>query len=152
MIRIARHHQPVALTPEVMGGKPCIEGARSAVALMLRCLGDGRSVDDILEAFPGLTVEDMRAAEVHARPVPDALLDAVVAHFDPIRVILFDSRARGEVSADSGIDLWVVLDDDAPAAKLGWRSAFEARKDFPEAVDIVPCRRRWLEDRRAVFG
>jgi predicted nucleotidyltransferase len=84
--------------------------------------------------------------------VPDELLDAVVAHFDPVWVILFGSRARGEAGADSDIDLLVVLDDDAPAAKLGWRSAFEARKDFHRAVDIVPCRRRWFEDKREVIG
>jgi hypothetical protein len=46
----------------------------------------------------------------------------------------------------------VVLDDDAPADKLGWRSAFEARKDFHRAVDIVRCQRRWFEDKRGVIG
>jgi predicted nucleotidyltransferase len=84
--------------------------------------------------------------------VPTELLDAVVAHFDPIRVILFGSCARGGVTADSDIDLLVVLDDAVPTDKLGWRSAFEARKDFHRAVDIVPCRRRWFEDRREVVG
>jgi uncharacterized protein len=84
--------------------------------------------------------------------VPGELLDAVVAHFDPLRVILFGSRARGEAGADSDIDLLVVLDDDAPADRLGWRSAYEARKDFHQAVDIVPCRRRWFENKRAVVG
>ncbi len=84
--------------------------------------------------------------------VPKELLDAVVAHFDPLRVILFGSRARGEAGADSDIDLLVVLDDAAPADKLGWRSAFEARKDFHHAVDIVPCRRGWFEGKRGVIG
>ena len=84
--------------------------------------------------------------------VPAELLDAVVAHFEPIRVILFGSRARGEATEDSDIDLLVVLDDAAPAEMLGWRSAFEARKDFHRAVDIVPCRRRWFEDKRVVVG
>jgi predicted nucleotidyltransferase len=76
----------------------------------------------------------------------------VVAHFDPLQVILFGSRSRGEAGPDSDIDLLVVLDDGAPTAKLGWRSAFEARKDFHRAVDIVPCRRRWFDDKRAVIG
>jgi predicted nucleotidyltransferase len=84
--------------------------------------------------------------------VPKELLDAVVAHFDPLRVILFGSRARGEAGVDSDIDLLVVLDDAAPADKLGWRSAFEARKHFHRAVDIVPCRRSWFEDKREVIG
>jgi predicted nucleotidyltransferase len=41
--------------------------------------------------------------EIRERPelVPPELLDAVVAHFDPVRVILFGSRARGDAGADS---------------------------------------------------
>ena len=152
MIKIANRHPRISVKPEVMGGKPCIKGTRIPVDLILRYLGDGQSVEGILGAFPGLTAEDVRAAEMYARAVPEALLDAVVAHFDPFQVILFGSRARGEAGADSDIDLLVVLDDDAPADKLGWRSAFEARKDFHRAVDIVPCRRRWFEDKRAVIG
>ena len=145
-------HERIVSDPEVMLGKACIKGTRIPVELILRCLDRGQSVDDVVEAFPGLTREDVRAARSWARAVPQALLDAVVAHFDPIRVILFGSRARGEAGADSDIDLLVVLDDDVPAAKLGWRSAFEARKDFHQAVDIVPCRRRWFEDKRKVIG
>ena len=47
--------------------------------------------------------------------VPPELLDPVVAYFQPRRVIVFGSVARGEAGPDSDIDLLVVLDDDAPA-------------------------------------
>jgi predicted nucleotidyltransferase len=43
------------------------------------------------------------------------LLDAVVADFDPIQVILFGRQVRGEAGAECDIDLLVVLDDKAPA-------------------------------------
>lgn len=152
MIKIARRHERIAARPEVVGGKPCIQGTRIPADLIVEKLGHGQSGDDILEAYPGLTLEDLRAVEAHARAVPAALLEAVVAHFDPLQVILFGSRARGEAGPDSDIDLLVVLDDAAPLDKLGWRSAFEARKDFHLAVDIVPCRRRWFEDKRQVVG
>jgi uncharacterized protein len=146
MLRLANRHPRIAVAPEVMDGKPCIRGTRIPVDLILRDLGDGQSVEDILQAFPGVTREDVAFA------VPNELLDAVVAHFDPVQVILFGSRARGEAGANSDIDLLVVLDDDVPAEKLGWRSAFEARRNFHRAVDIVPCRRRWFEDKRNVIG
>jgi uncharacterized protein (DUF433 family) len=152
MIGIARRHERISIDPGIMAGKPCIRGTRIPVDLILRYLGDGQSLEDILAAFPRLTAEDVRAAAAYARAVPNELLDAVVAHFDPLQVILFGSRARGEAGADSDIDLLVVLDDEAPADKLGWRSAFEARRNFHRAVDIVPCRRRWFEDKRAVIG
>ncbi len=152
MLRLANRHSRISVRPEVMGGKPCIKGTRIPVDLIVEKLDDCQSSEDILEAYPGLTLEDVRAAQAYARAVPKELLDAVVAHFDPLQVILFGSRARGDAGTDSDIDLLVVLDDAAPADKLGWRSAFEARKDFHRAVDIVPCRRRWFEDQCQVIG
>jgi uncharacterized protein (DUF433 family) len=152
MLRNAPRHARITVNPDVMGGKPCIKGTCIPVDLIVEKLDHGQSSEEILKACPDLTLEDVRAAESYARAVPQSLLDAVIAHFDPLQVILFGSRARGEASVDSDVDLLVVLDDDAPAAKLGWRSAFEARKHFHQAVDIVPCRRRWFEDKREVVG
>ena len=62
MSRIAGRHERIAIDPGIMGGKPCIKGTRIPVDLILRYLDDGQSVEDILEAFPGLTAEDVRAA------------------------------------------------------------------------------------------
>jgi len=45
-----------------MMGKPCIKGTRITVELILRKLGAGRSVADLLEACPKLTEDDVRAA------------------------------------------------------------------------------------------
>jgi uncharacterized protein (DUF433 family) len=58
---MANRHARISVKPEVMAGKPCIKGTRIPVDLILRYLGNGQSVEDILEAFPGLTVEDVRA-------------------------------------------------------------------------------------------
>lgn len=52
----------IAATPDVMMGKPCIRGTRITVELVLRKLGAGRSFADLLEAYPQLTEEDLRAA------------------------------------------------------------------------------------------
>jgi len=69
MLRMANRHARISVRPEVMGGKPCIKGTRIPVDLILRYLGNGQSVEDILEAFPGLTVEDVRAAAAFAADV-----------------------------------------------------------------------------------
>ena len=69
MIKMANRHARISVRPEVMGGKPCIKGTRIPVDLILRYLGDGQSIEDILEAFPGLTVEDVRAAAAFAADV-----------------------------------------------------------------------------------
>ena len=55
-------HARTAADPAVMMGKPCIKGTRITVELILRKLGAGRSFADLLEAYPQLTEEDLRAA------------------------------------------------------------------------------------------
>jgi uncharacterized protein (DUF433 family) len=55
-------HGRVSIDPAVMMGKPCINGTRITVELILRKLGAGRSFADLLEAYPGLTEDDLRAA------------------------------------------------------------------------------------------
>ena len=84
--------------------------------------------------------------------VPEELLRSVVACFNPVRVILFGSCARGEAGPDSDLDLLVVLDDDAPREKLPWRAAWEERRGLHGAVDILRCRASTVEDKRDVVG
>ena len=52
----------VEVDPAVMQGKPVIRGTRVPVELVLRKLAEGASVDDLLDAYPRLTAEDIRAA------------------------------------------------------------------------------------------
>ncbi len=84
--------------------------------------------------------------------VPDDLLRSVVAYFQPRKVILFGSLARGEAGTDSDIDLLVVLDDDAPSQLLSWRASYEARRDYHRACEIVPCRASVFERRSKIVG
>ena len=55
-------HARISADPAVMMGKPCIKGTRITVELILRKLGAGRSFTDLLEAYPHLTEDDLRAA------------------------------------------------------------------------------------------
>jgi HEPN domain-containing protein len=68
------------------------------------------------------------------------LLDSIVAHFNPQRVILFGSMARGDAGPDSDIDLLVVVDDDTPTERLSGRSVAEARAGYRGGADILPYR------------
>ena len=47
---------------QVMLGKPVIRGTRVTVELLLRKLSEGASEDDLLKAYPRITLEDLRAA------------------------------------------------------------------------------------------
>ncbi len=66
--------------------------------------------------------------ETGSGPVPEELLGSVVAYFNPRRIILFGSRARGEEETDSDLDLLVILDDDVrPELLPGERGTRRAR-------------------------
>jgi predicted nucleotidyltransferase len=72
--------------------------------------------------------------------ITDAIIkvmtERIVQRFDPLRIILFGSRARGEVGPDSDIDLLVVLPDVVDKR----RAAIEIRRalvDLPVAKDII---------------
>lgn len=53
--------QRITRDPEVMGGKPCIRGMRVTVGTILGLLASGHSEEEILEAYPYLEPEDIRA-------------------------------------------------------------------------------------------
>jgi uncharacterized protein (DUF433 family) len=56
----------IEIDPQVMMGKPVIKGTRIKVELILRKLAEGASEDDLLDAYPRLTREDVPAAIAYA--------------------------------------------------------------------------------------
>lgn len=56
----------IEVNPKVMLGKPVIRGTRIPVELILRKLGEGATEADLLDAYPDLTREDVRAAMAYA--------------------------------------------------------------------------------------
>ena len=63
-------HSRIAADPNIMMGKPCIQGTRITAELILRKLGAGRAYSDLLEACPQLTQEDLLAALAFAADCP----------------------------------------------------------------------------------
>jgi uncharacterized protein len=75
-----------------------------------------------------------------ARAVPDEWLPAIVGRIvranDPVRIVLFGARARGESGEDADYELLVVLDavPDRMLARVAVRRAFA---DIPAPADVV---------------
>jgi uncharacterized protein (DUF433 family) len=59
-------HPFIERNPTIMLGKPVIKGTRITVELLMRKLADGFTVDDILEMYPHLTLEQVQAAFAYA--------------------------------------------------------------------------------------
>jgi uncharacterized protein (DUF433 family) len=52
----------ISINPKILAGKPAIKGTRIAVELILKMMSGGMSEAEILEEYPDLVKEDIRAA------------------------------------------------------------------------------------------
>ena len=59
----------ITVNPQIFGGKPIIRGRRLAVEHVLGMLAAGDTIETILDGYPWLEVEDVRACLVYARRV-----------------------------------------------------------------------------------
>jgi len=56
----------VTVDPNVCGGQPCIRGTRIYIAIILDSLAEGLTPDQIIQEYPQLTLDDIRAALAYA--------------------------------------------------------------------------------------
>jgi uncharacterized protein (DUF433 family) len=59
------NHPRIICDPKIMVGKPVIKGTRIKVELILRWLGKGVTIEKLLEEYPGLTRDDILAAQAY---------------------------------------------------------------------------------------
>ncbi|MBI2191208.1 MAG: nucleotidyltransferase domain-containing protein [Planctomycetes bacterium] len=80
-------------------------------------------------------------------PTPEALRDLVnriVGAASPLRIILFGSAARGEMSQDSDLDVLVVMPDDSDCRAVA-RTLYRRLRGFPYASDILVVPQKDME-------
>jgi len=73
----------------------------------------------------------------------------LVEFYNPVRIYLFGSEARGDAGPDSDLDFLVVVPDDVPDDKLRPGAGRRAVRGTGFAKDIVPWRKTDFEDRAA---
>ena len=56
----------VSVDPAVCAGKPCIRGTRIYIAIILDALAEGLTPDQIVDHYPSLQIDDVRAAVAYA--------------------------------------------------------------------------------------
>ena len=56
----------VTVDPAVCTGKPCIRGTRIYIAIILDALAEGLTPKEIVDHYPSLQTEDIRAAVAYA--------------------------------------------------------------------------------------
>jgi len=60
------YHNRIHINPAIMLGKPVIKGTRIPVELIVRKIGEGALTEDLLDAYPNITKEDIQAAVLYA--------------------------------------------------------------------------------------
>jgi uncharacterized protein (DUF433 family) len=67
----AAWRQHIVSTPDVLSGKPRIDGTRIPVALILGYLAAGKTYDEVISEFPDLRREDIAACLEYARDLAE---------------------------------------------------------------------------------
>jgi len=61
------HTDRIEINPRVCNGRPVIKGTRIPVTVILEQVAEGELWQDLLDAYPELTLEDIKAALRYAR-------------------------------------------------------------------------------------
>ena len=56
----------ITINPDVCLGQPTVRGTRITVSVILKMLAAGKSIQEVLEAYPELEVEDVQQAIKYA--------------------------------------------------------------------------------------
>lgn len=82
-----------------------------------------------------------------ADPMLTEIVRRLVGAYEPERIYLFGSHARGEAGSDSDYDLLVVVSDDARPERKRSRLGYLALRGTGTAADVMVCTRRYFEER-----
>jgi uncharacterized protein (DUF433 family) len=75
----------VTVDPKVCTGKPCIRGTRIYIAIILDALAEGLTPEEIIDHYPSLKVEDLRAAVAYAASLRGKTSGRLLPSEDQIR-------------------------------------------------------------------
>jgi predicted nucleotidyltransferase len=95
--------------------------------------------DRIRRELPHLKGEDIRALAL--------LVERLIEAYQPERIYLFGSKARGDYGPDSDFDVLVVVPDTALPHRKRSRLAYEVLRGTGTAADVLVWTRGALESR-----
>ena len=56
----------ITMDPQIMGGKPCIRSMRVTVGTLVGLMASGKSIDEVLAAYPYIERQDVLEALTYA--------------------------------------------------------------------------------------
>jgi uncharacterized protein (DUF433 family) len=70
----------ITVDPEIHHGKPCIKGTRIPVYLILEMLEYGYSFSQIMEEYPSVSVEEIKACIAYAKDLVEHVVSPSNVH------------------------------------------------------------------------
>ncbi len=61
-----RWQSRIIVDPDIHHGNPCIKGTRIPVSMVIASLAEGMGSEEIIQQYPQLTADDIRAALAYA--------------------------------------------------------------------------------------
>lgn len=80
-------------------------------------------------------------------PALHEMLQRLVETFQPERIYLFGSKARGDAGLDSDYDLMIIVPDNTPPERRRSRLAYQALRGTRTAADILVWTREAFDSR-----
>jgi predicted nucleotidyltransferase len=77
----------------------------------------------------------------------DEIIRRLVEAFQPERIYLFGSKARGETGPDSDYDIMVIVPDEAPPERKQSRLAYQVLRGTRTAADVLVWTRQAFNSR-----
>lgn len=82
------HFPRITIDPDIMGGAPCIRGLRIPASTIVKMIEiDGMSIEEVLEAYPDLELEDIKEALIYDSITMQLKLDSITMQLKLLRII-----------------------------------------------------------------
>jgi uncharacterized protein len=92
-------------------------------------------------------VEQELVVEPRTDPILKEIVERLVAAYQPERIYLFGSKARGDAGPDSDYDLMVIVGDDASSDHRRSQLAYRALRGTGTAADVLVWTRHYFDER-----
>ena len=177
-MRTMNYQNIITIEPGKRGGRPCIRRMRITVSDVLGWLADGMTHQKIIDDYPELTEEDIRAClayaaekernarvaspermDVPSEPVwavspkkVEAVIKRLIEVGRPRKVFLFGSYVRGQLHRDSDVDVLVVAGDGVENTRKESVRLRSAVSDILMPMDILVVRENVFEKLKDKVG
>lgn len=126
------------------GGGPRVDGQLSSSIGGRHCWRLGKPIQ---RTTPRSLRQNRCERAARGRRLLARIVRSLIEAYQPERIYLFGSCARGEAGPDSDYDLLIIVPDSAPAKRQRSRLAYEVLWEIGKAADVLVCTRRHFESR-----